>query len=60
VNWILAGGLNPQNIGAALAATGTRWVDVNSGIESAPGVKDHAKLQAFVTALRQAPLNSTL
>jgi phosphoribosylanthranilate isomerase len=60
VNWILAGGLNPQNIGAALAATGTRWVDVNSGIESAPGVKDHVKLQAFVTALRQAPLNSTL
>jgi phosphoribosylanthranilate isomerase len=60
VNWILAGGLNPNNIAAALAATGARWVDVNSGIESAPGVKDHAKLQAFVTALRQVPSNPSL
>jgi phosphoribosylanthranilate isomerase len=58
VNWILAGGLSPENIGAALAATGARWVDVNSGIESAPGVKDHAKLRAFVSTLRQAPANS--
>jgi len=58
VNFILAGGLNPENIGAALAATGARWVDVNSGIESAPGVKDHAKLRAFVSTLRQAPANS--
>ena len=58
VNFILAGGLNPENIGAALATTGARWVDVNSGIESAPGVKDHSKLQAFVSALRQAPVNS--
>jgi phosphoribosylanthranilate isomerase len=58
VNFILAGGLNPENIGAALATTGARWVDVNSGIESAPGVKDHTKLQAFVSALRQAPVNS--
>ena len=58
VNFILAGGLNPENIGAALATTGARWVDVNSGIESAPGVKDHTKLQAFVSALRQSPVNS--
>jgi phosphoribosylanthranilate isomerase len=58
VNFILAGGLNPENIGVALATTGARWVDVNSGIESAPGVKDHSKLQAFVSALRQAPVNS--
>jgi phosphoribosylanthranilate isomerase len=58
VNFILAGGLNPENIGAALATTGARWVDVNSGIESAPGVKDHTKIQAFVSALRQAPVNS--
>jgi phosphoribosylanthranilate isomerase len=59
VNWILAGGLNPENITAALAATTARWVDVNSGIESAPGVKDHAKLQSFVNALRQVPLDSS-
>jgi phosphoribosylanthranilate isomerase len=60
VHWILAGGLNPENIGAALAATGARWVDVNSGIESAPGVKDHLKLRAFVSALRQATSPSAL
>src|SRR5262249_7924649 len=39
--WILAGGLTPENVGAALAASGARIVDVNSGVESAPGVKDH-------------------
>lgn len=50
--WILAGGLNPQNIGSALAESGARFVDVNSGVESAPGVKDHLKLKAFVLALR--------
>lgn len=50
--WILAGGLNPQNIAAALAATGTEFVDVNSGVEVEPGVKDHAKLEAFFKAAR--------
>ena len=40
--WILAGGLNPENIGAALQASGARFVDVSSGVEAAPGVKDHA------------------
>ena len=55
VNWVLAGGLNPENIAAAVAATGARIVDVNSGIESAPGVKDHARLQAFAAALREIP-----
>src|SRR5262249_35656143 len=44
--WILSGGLNPANIGEALKATGTKFVDVNSGVESAPGVKDLAKLKA--------------
>lgn len=52
--WILAGGLNPDNIGAALKETGTRFVDVNSGVESAPGVKDLAKLKRFVVALHRA------
>jgi phosphoribosylanthranilate isomerase len=50
--WILAGGLNPENIGSALVESGARFVDVNSGVESGPGVKDHLKLQAFVLALR--------
>ena len=52
--WILAGGLNPANIGDAIAQTGTRFVDVNSGVETAPGVKDEAKLKAFVVALHNA------
>ena len=53
--WILSGGLNPTNVADALAGTGARFIDVNSGVESAPGVKDHAKLEAFVAAVRAAP-----
>jgi phosphoribosylanthranilate isomerase len=53
-NWILAGGLNAANVAEALAQSGARFVDVNSGVESAPGVKDAAKLEAFAAALRQA------
>jgi phosphoribosylanthranilate isomerase len=52
--WILSGGLNPENIGEALAGTGARYVDVNSGVESSPGFKDHAKLTAFFAAVRKA------
>lgn len=52
--WILAGGLNPENIGEALRQTGARFVDVNSGVESAPGIKDEAKLKRFVVAIHQA------
>ena len=52
--WILAGGLNPDNIGEALRQSGARFVDVNSGVEAAPGVKDHAKLKRFVVALHEA------
>ncbi|MEY4939742.1 MAG: hypothetical protein RIQ93_1477 [Verrucomicrobiota bacterium] len=52
--WILAGGLNPQNIGEAMRQSGTRFLDVNSGVESAPGVKDEAKLKAFILAVHHA------
>lgn len=52
--WILAGGLNPENIGEALKQTAARIVDVNSGVESAPGVKDETKLKRFVVAIHQA------
>jgi phosphoribosylanthranilate isomerase len=52
--WILSGGLNPANIGEALRASGARWVDVNSGVESAPGVKDHAKLKNFIVRLHES------
>jgi phosphoribosylanthranilate isomerase len=54
--WILSGGLGPENLGAALRGTGARFVDVNSGVESAPGVKDHAKLKAFIAAIRKSAL----
>ena len=52
--WILAGGLNPGNIGEALTQTRARIVDVNSGVESAPGVKDETKLKQFCVALHHA------
>jgi phosphoribosylanthranilate isomerase len=52
--WILSGGLNPANVGAALDGTGARFLDVNSGVESSPGVKDRAKLAAFTAAVRAA------
>jgi phosphoribosylanthranilate isomerase len=52
--WILAGGLNPDNIGDAVTQSGARFVDVNSGVESAPGVKDEAKLKRFVVRLHEA------
>lgn len=52
--WILSGGLSPDNIVAALRETGARFVDVNSGVESAPGVKDLEKLKRFVVRLHEA------
>jgi phosphoribosylanthranilate isomerase len=52
--WILSGGLNPENIGEALRQSGARFVDVNSGVESAPGVKDEAKLKRFVVRLHES------
>ena len=48
--WMLAGGLGPQNVADAVRLTGAAQVDVSSGVESAPGVKDHAKIAAFVAA----------
>ena len=52
--WILSGGLNSENIAEAITATGSKYVDVNSGVEQAPGIKSPIKLQAFVLALRNA------
>ena len=52
--WILSGGLKPENIAAAVAATHTKFVDVNSGVEQAPGVKSPDKLKALVLALHNA------
>ena len=50
--WMLAGGLTPQNVAEAIRLTGVRQVDVASGVESAPGVKDAARIAAFCVAAR--------
>lgn len=52
--WMLAGGLDPDNVAQAIAVTGAPAVDVSSGVESAPGVKDVAKIAAFCQAVRSA------
>ncbi|GAA0302639.1 phosphoribosylanthranilate isomerase [Rhodovulum strictum] len=52
VPWMLAGGLTPENVAEAIRLTGARQVDVSSGVESAPGVKDAALIARFVAAAR--------
>lgn len=49
---ILSGGLNPSNVAAAIAALGPYAVDVASGVEAEPGVKDPDALRAFFAAVR--------
>ena len=48
--WMLAGGLTPENVAEAVRLTGARQVDVASGVERAPGVKDAARIAEFVRA----------
>jgi phosphoribosylanthranilate isomerase len=50
--WLLAGGLTPETVAAAIDASGATAVDVSSGVESRMGVKDPALIRAFVAAVR--------
>lgn len=54
VPFMLSGGLDPENVGEALRITRAPAVDVSSGVERAPGEKDHDKIRAFVRAARDA------
>lgn len=53
VPFMLSGGLDPENVGRALALTRAQAVDVSSGVEVAPGVKSPERIRAFVKASRQ-------
>ncbi len=55
VPWLLAGGLTPDNVAEAIRLTGARQVDVSSGVEREPGVKDPARIAAFLAAARDLP-----
>ncbi|MGV1753651.1 phosphoribosylanthranilate isomerase [Agrobacterium sp. CG674] len=52
VDYMLSGGLNKDNVAHALAETGAKGIDASSGVESAPGVKDLAMIDAFFDAIR--------
>ena len=52
--WLLAGGLTPANVAEAIRLTGAEQVDVSSGVESAPGVKDPDMIIAFIRAAQGA------
>lgn len=51
--WLLSGGLTPENLSLAVEQSGASAVDVSSGVESAPGKKDPARIRAFLDAARR-------
>ena len=52
-NWVLAGGMGPENIEQAMRELDLRMIDVNSALETAPGVKDQALLKKFFLCLQE-------
>ncbi|MCQ8242121.1 phosphoribosylanthranilate isomerase [Rhizosaccharibacter radicis] len=54
VPWLLAGGLTAENVAGAIRLSGATAVDVSSGVESAPGMKDPERIHAFIRAARAA------
>ena len=55
VPFMLSGGLTPENVAEAIQATGATAVDVSSGVETAPGVKNPGLIRAFIRAAKSAP-----
>ena len=53
IPWILAGGLNPTNLKRAIKTSGANFVDVSSGVEISPGVKDPEKIKTFLKMAKQ-------
>ena len=51
---ILSGGINPENVGDAIHRVAPYAIDVSSGVESSPGVKDHGKIRKLFAAIRKA------
>ena len=52
--WFLSGGLDADNVAEAVATSAARMVDVSSGVEQAPGVKDPLRIAAFLAAAKNA------